>query len=169
MKIAAQLDHSSSDLHLVDESERSKVLNAALSKLAAWVQRESIKHGKTLKIRNLKTLRRRFLHFKGTKATTYAKAWLGTSPVGVDAWGDVRETESGVYAAGEHHDGAWVNSMDSSQPLVWRRTYKNNPKSPIERVTKKIDSDVGRFLESLESELQVKFEGFIADEITAIL
>ena len=169
MKIAANLDHSSTDLDLVGESDRSKVLNAALSKLAVWVQRESIKHGKTLKIRNLKTLRRRFLHFKGSKATTYAKAWLGTSPIGVDAWGDVRETDGGVFAAGEHHPGAWVNSMDSSQPLVWRRTYENNPKSPIERVTKNIDSDMGTFLESLESELQVKFEEFIANEINAIL
>ena len=169
MKIAAQLDSSSTNLHLVDESERSKILNAALSKLAKWVQQESIKHGKTLKIRNLKTLRRRFLQFKGSKATTYAKAWLGTSPIGVEAWGDARETDKGVYAAGEEHKGAFVNAMASSEPLVWRRTNQDNPRSPIERVTKKIDADMSKFFSSIQSELQLKFEELINDEITAIL
>ncbi|EJZ9093454.1 hypothetical protein OIX85_003865 [Vibrio parahaemolyticus] len=169
MKLAAHLDHSSTRLTFVDEEQRAKILADVLIKLAKWVQRESVRHGKTLKIRNIKTLRRRFLSFKGKKATTYAKAWLGTSPLGVHAWGDVRETEDGVFAAGEHFKGAWVNSMGTGEPLVWRRIWEDNPKSPIEKVTKQIDSDYSRFLMSLETELQTKFEQLIEDEIDAIL
>lgn len=167
MRIAANLDTTSSDLHLIPEEEITRLLGRVVNKLAVWVQKESIKHGRTLKIRNIKTLHRRFLKYRS--GTTSAKAWLGTSPIGVDAWEDVRETDGGVFAAGEEHKGAWVNSMDSDQPLVWRRSNAANRNSPIERVTKQIDSDVTTFLLSLETGLQTRFEEMIEEEINALL
>ena len=157
------------DFISLDETVITTVITKAVTKLGIWIRKESLKRGKTaLNIKNEKRLITRFLKFRKGKGTAI-KIWLGSSPIGVDAWGDTDVTDKGVYAAGEFHKSAFVNSHRSGEPLVWVRKNLNDRSSKMIRVTKDISNEVDDVAEQLASEIQGKFNELIEVELNAIL
>lgn len=152
-------------LTLPDDDAIASVITKAITKLSKWVHTESLKRGKTaLKIKNPKRLITRFLKFKRTK-TKGVKLWLGANALGVDAFGTPVQSESGVTVNGTTYKSAFINSMGSSEPLVWRRNADNK----LERVTKNIDQPVQQVAAEIAAEIQQKFDELIEGELNAIL
>lgn len=151
-----------------DDKDLDKAIKKAVTKLGTWFNKEAMKRAKVnMRLLSPKRLAKRILKFKKSKGVAI-KAWFGSSPIGVDSFGDVRQTDSGVYAGGEFYKGAFVNHMDSDEPMVWRRKT-SDPQSGIERVTKPIDEQLESVMNDLSLEVNDKFAQLLEVELNAIL
>lgn len=156
------------DIQWLDEKSCERLAKSVIRKLGTWLRAESLKRGKVvIGIKNPKRLSRRFLRFSKLKGGA-VKLWLGASPIGVDAWGDAVQTESGVKANGKFYEGAFINSAGGS-PMVWRRKDLSDSKSPIERVTQSIEQPVDDVMSWIVDNIQEKFNELLEAELNAIL
>lgn len=156
-----------SDFKTLTDAEISQVIRKAIAKLVIWIKAEAKSKGRFyLKVRNTGLLNRRFMSYKRGKGLE-AKLWLGAFVAGVEEFGEPQQTKEGVIVNEELHRGAFINYMNSDQPLVWRRTTKH--RKSIERVTHSIESGVDQVMNDIAISAQSKLDELLGSEINAIL
>lgn len=125
------------DLHLTVEDERwldkehvNQCASAALKVAQKWLTKESIKRlGKDLRIRSSVGRRRvKSGKVKGNQTSV----WFGLLPLNVAYIRDFDQVPKGVQSGDAFYKGAFVQSMNSSPLLIWKRT-RERPKQPKPR------------------------------------
>lgn len=155
---------TTTSLHGLKAREINAIIYRSIRELQTWVRREAIKKGvSALNIKLKSSLDKRILAFNRNGGVEL-KLWLGVNPIGVHAWGDVNQTDSGVYAGGKFYDDAFVNSMNSSIPMVWK-----GKAGKLSMVTRDINTDIEKILNSLSMTLDDKFNDLLTDKINEIL
>lgn len=156
-----------SDLFALDNKILTQLTRRVIKKLGNWVRRESLKRGKVaITLKSQHQLANRILKYK-KNAGGSVKAWIGTSSLGVHAWDDVQQLKDGVRANGEFYAGAWVNYMNSNQPLVWRKSESDHKK--IMLVTTDINQPITTVIDQLSIEIPAKFDELLEVELNAVL
>lgn len=155
---------TTTSLHALKPKEINAIIYRSIRELQTWVRREAIKKGvSALNIKLKSSLDKRILTFN-RNGGVQLKLWLGVNPIGVHSWGDVNQTDKGVYAAGQFYDDAFVNSMNGSVPIVWK-----GKAGKLKMVTRDINGDIEKILDSLSVALDDKFNQLLTDKINEIL
>ncbi len=125
------------NLHLTVEDERwfdkehvNECASAALKVAQKWLIKESIKRlGKDLRIRSSAGRRRvKSGKVKGNQTSV----WFGLLPLNVAYIRDFDQAPKGVQSGDAFYKGAFVQSMNNSPLLIWKRT-RERPKQPKPR------------------------------------
>lgn len=125
------------DLHLTVEDERwldkehvNQCASAALKIAQKWLTKESIKRlGKDLRIRSSAGRRR---VKSGKVKGNQTRVWFGLLPLNVAYIRDFDQVPKGVQSGDAFYKGAFVQSMNNSPLLIWKRT-RERPKQPKPR------------------------------------
>lgn len=146
------------------KDEVPKAVQRAATLTNRWLRTISMAElGYELHIDN-KALRSRFRQYKNGKIS---KLWIGVDEIGVHRTGKPVKTEHGVRVGSEFYEGAFISSMSSDQPLVFRRLSR--ARSDIEMVTIDISDDAESIVNNYLSDINRKFEEFFHREFRSVL
>ncbi|MEZ8316648.1 hypothetical protein AB6C44_23850 [Vibrio splendidus] len=176
------------DLHLTVEDERwldkehvNQCASAALKIAQKWFTKESIKRlGKDLRIRASAGRRRvKSGEVKGNQTSV----WFGLLPLNVAYIRDFDQVPKGVQSGDAFYKGAFVQSVNNSPLLIWKRT-RERPKQPkprrkplpngqtrkrksppIEVVREDIHMETSEIVAQLEVELQDVYKEAFLNEL----
>ena len=176
------------DLHLTVEDERwfdkehvNECASAALKVAQKWLTKESIKRlGKELRIRS-SSARRRVK--SGKIKDNQTSQWFGLLPLNVAYIRDFDQVPKGVQSGDAFYKGAFVQSMNNSPLLIWKRT-RERPKQPkprrkplpkgqarkrksppVEVVREDIQMETSEIVAQLEIELQDVYKEAFLNEL----
>ncbi len=146
------------------EDELPKVVQRAATLTNRWLRTVTMAElGYELHIDN-KALRSRFRTYKNGGIS---KLWIGVNEIGIHRTGNPVQNKSGVRVGSEFYEGAFISSMQSDQPLVFRRTGKG--RSSIEMVTVDISEDTENIINNYLPDINRKFEEFFHREFRNVL
>ncbi len=146
------------------EDELPKVVQRAATLTNRWLRTVTMAElGYELHIDN-KALSSRFRTYKNGGIS---KLWIGVNEIGVHRTGNPVQNKSGVRVGSEFYEGAFISSMQSDQPLVFRRTGKG--RSSIEMVTVDISEDTENIINNYLPDINRKFEEFFHREFRNVL
>ncbi|HCH1859593.1 TPA: hypothetical protein NKR10_004531 [Vibrio parahaemolyticus] len=169
------------DEHWFDKEHVNKCASAALKVAQKWLTKESIKRlGQELKIRSSAGRRRvKSGKVKGNQTSV----WFGLLPLNVAYIRDFNQVPKGVQSGDAFYKGAFVQSMNNSPLLIWKRTRERStqpkprrkplPKGqtrkrkspPVEVVREDIHMETSEIVAQLEVELQDVYKEAFLDEL----
>lgn len=146
------------------KDEIPKAVQRAAALTNRWLRAVSMAElGYELKIDN-KALRSRFRQYKKGRIS---KLWIGVNEIGVHRTGKPIQNKLGVRVGSEFYEGAFISSMNSDEPLVFRRTSKQ--RKSIELVTVEISDDAESIVNNYLPDINRKFEEFFHREFKHVL
>jgi len=169
------------DENWFDKEHVNKCATAALKVARKWLSKESIKRlGQELKISSSAGRRRvKSGKIKGNQTSQ----WFGLLPLNVAYIRDFNQVPKGVQSGDAFYKGAFVQSMNNSPLLIWKRTRerptqpkprrKPLPKGqtrkrkspPVEVVREDIHMEASEIVAQLEVELQDVYKEAFLDEL----
>ncbi|UJX32976.1 hypothetical protein [Vibrio parahaemolyticus] len=169
------------DEHWFNKEHVNKCATAALKVARKWLSKESIKRlGQELKISSSSARRRvKSGKIKGNQTSQ----WFGLLPLNVAYIRDFNQVPKGVQSGDAFYKGAFVQSMNNSPLLIWKRTRerptqpkprrKPLPKGqtrkrkspPVEVVREDIHMEASEIVAQLEVELQDVYKEAFLDEL----
>lgn len=169
------------DENWFDKEHVNKCATAALKVARKWLSKESIKRlGQELKISSSSARRRvKSGKIKGNQTSQ----WFGLLPLNVAYIRDFNQVPKGVQSGDAFYKGAFVQSMNNSPLLIWKRTRerptqpkprrKPLPKGqtrkrkspPVEVVREDIHMEASEIVAQLEVELQDVYKEAFLDEL----
>ncbi|ELH7952686.1 hypothetical protein Q9F39_004216 [Vibrio fluvialis] len=168
------LDVDDADSFLDPASIQSAIVHA-LKVTTTWLTKESVRLlGVKLRIRSTASRRR---IKKGKVKGRDSSVWFGIRPLNLAYIRDYQQTGKGVMSGGDRfHKGAFVQSMNGSPELIFRRTGERPRKSkprqkplpkgqrrvrkspPVEVVREEFDDEMLVIIHGLETEIQGIFK-----------
>ncbi|UTZ44793.1 hypothetical protein [Vibrio campbellii] len=169
------------DENWFDKEHVNKCATAALKVARKWLSKESIKRlGQELKISSSAGRRRvKSGKIKGNQTSQ----WFGLLPLNVAYIRDFNQVPKGVQSGDAFYKGAFVQSMNNSPLLIWKRTRerptqpkprrKPLPKGqtrkrkspPVEVVREDIHMEASEIVAQLKVELQDVYKEAFLDEL----
>ena len=169
------------DENWFDKEHVNKCATAALKVARKWLSKESIKRlGQELKISSSAGRRRvKSGKIKGNQTSQ----WFGLLPLNVAYIRDFNQVPKGVQSGDAFYKGAFVQSMNNSPLLIWKRSRerptqpkprrKPLPKGqtrkrkspPVEVVREDIHMEASEIVAQLEVELQDVYKEAFLDEL----
>ena len=146
------------------KDEIPKAVQRAAVLTNRWLRAVSMAElGNELKIDN-KALRSRFRQYKKGHIS---KLWIGVNEISVNRTGKPIQNKLGVRVGSEFYEGAFISSMNSDEPLVFRRTSKQ--RKSIELVTVDISDNAESIVNNYLPDINRKFEEFFHREFKHVL